>query len=110
MFGYEFYIDPSRCIGCESCVNACAECETHRGHSMIHVDFIDRPSLNCHGAVCLHALRRSYLCAGMPGRRHQEERRRRRPVFLETSLHRLFQLRAGLAHSGFPKSSRNSSR
>ena len=36
MFGYEFYIDPSRCIGCESCVNACAECETHRGHSMIH--------------------------------------------------------------------------
>ena len=31
MHGYEFYVDPSRCIGCQSCVNACAECETHRG-------------------------------------------------------------------------------
>ena len=42
MFGYEFYIDPSRCIGCQACVNACAECETHRGTPMIHVDFLDR--------------------------------------------------------------------
>ena len=31
MFGYEFYVDPSRCIGCQSCVKACEECETHRG-------------------------------------------------------------------------------
>ena len=55
MFGYEFYIDPSRCIGCESCVNACAECETHRGHSMIHVDFIDRPSsIATVPFVCMH--------------------------------------------------------
>src|SRR5688572_17878111 len=55
MFGYEFYIDPSRCIGCESCVNACAECETHRGHSMIHVDFIDRPSsISTVPFVCMH--------------------------------------------------------
>ena len=43
MFGYEFYVDPSRCIGCQSCVKACEECETHRGVSMIHFDFIDRP-------------------------------------------------------------------
>ena len=42
MHGYEFFVDPSRCIGCESCVNACAECGTHRGQSMIHLDFIDR--------------------------------------------------------------------
>ena len=42
MFGYEFYVDPSRCIGCQSCVKACAECDTHRGVSMIHFDFIDR--------------------------------------------------------------------
>jgi len=25
MFGYEFYIDPSRCIGCRACEAACAE-------------------------------------------------------------------------------------
>ena len=42
MFGYEFYVDPSRCIGCQSCVNACEECETHRGQSLINFDFIDR--------------------------------------------------------------------
>ena len=42
MFGYEFYIDPERCIGCQACVNACAECDTHRGVPMITVDFLDR--------------------------------------------------------------------
>lgn len=55
MFGYEFYIDPSRCIGCQSCVNACAECETHRGHPMIHVDFLDRSTtIATVPAVCMH--------------------------------------------------------
>jgi Fe-S-cluster-containing dehydrogenase component len=55
MFGYEFFIDPSRCIGCESCVNACAECETHRGQPMIHLDFIDRAqSTATVPAVCMH--------------------------------------------------------
>jgi len=55
MFGYEFFIDPSRCIGCESCVNACAECETHRGQSMIHLDFIDRRETTATGPfVCMH--------------------------------------------------------
>ena len=43
MFGYEFYVDPSRCIGCQSCLKACEECETHRGVSMINFDFLDRP-------------------------------------------------------------------
>ena len=28
-----FFIDHSRCIGCQSCVQACAECDTHRGVS-----------------------------------------------------------------------------
>ncbi len=42
MFGYEFYVDPSRCIGCQACVKACEECETHRGQSLINFDFIDR--------------------------------------------------------------------
>jgi Fe-S-cluster-containing dehydrogenase component len=52
---YGFFIDPSRCIGCESCVNACAECETHRGYPMIHVDFIDRRNMiGTVPMVCMH--------------------------------------------------------
>jgi Fe-S-cluster-containing dehydrogenase component len=52
---YGFFIDPSRCIGCEACVNACAECETHRGHPMIHMDFIDREStIATVPTVCMH--------------------------------------------------------
>ncbi len=55
MFGYEFFVDPSRCIGCESCVNACAECETHRGQSMIHLDFLDRRQTTATVPfVCMH--------------------------------------------------------
>ena len=55
MTEYEFFVDPSRCIGCRACENACAECETHRGHSMIHVDFIDRPnSIATVATVCMH--------------------------------------------------------
>jgi Fe-S-cluster-containing dehydrogenase component len=55
MHGYEFYVDPSRCIGCESCVNACAECDTHRGHSLIHLDFIDRrDTIATVPFVCMH--------------------------------------------------------
>ena len=36
-----FVIDQSRCIGCKSCVEACGECATHRGHSMIHLEFVE---------------------------------------------------------------------
>jgi Fe-S-cluster-containing dehydrogenase component len=55
MFGYEFYVDPSRCIGCQSCLEACEECETHRGVSMINFDFIDRPdSIGTAAYVCFH--------------------------------------------------------
>ncbi len=55
MHGYEFYVDPSRCIGCQSCVDACGECETHRGHSMINFDFIDRQGTTATAAyVCWH--------------------------------------------------------
>ena len=55
MFGYEFYVDPSRCIGCRSCVAACAECDSHRGVSMIHVDYIDRTNtIATVPMVCMH--------------------------------------------------------
>jgi Fe-S-cluster-containing dehydrogenase component len=38
---YNFYIDSARCIGCNACVQACSECDTHRGFSMIQLDVID---------------------------------------------------------------------
>ena len=55
---YGFFIDPSRCIGCQSCVNACAECETHRGYPMIHLEYIDREStIATVPTVCMHCNR-----------------------------------------------------
>jgi Fe-S-cluster-containing dehydrogenase component len=55
MFGYEFYVDPSRCIGCQSCIQACEECETHRGVSMINFDYLDRHEMAGTSAyVCWH--------------------------------------------------------
>jgi Fe-S-cluster-containing dehydrogenase component len=55
MLGFEFYVDPSRCIGCRSCVAACAECDSHRGQSMIHVDYIDRGNtIATVPMVCMH--------------------------------------------------------
>lgn len=51
----EFFLDPSRCIGCQSCVQACAECDTHRGTSMIHLEFIDRAwTTETAPQVCMH--------------------------------------------------------
>jgi len=50
-----FFIDPSRCIGCQACVQACAECDTHRGQSMIHLEFVDRAaSPQTTPVVCMH--------------------------------------------------------
>ena len=55
MHGYEFYVDPSSCIGCQACVKACEECDTHRGHSMINFDFVDRAETIATAAyVCWH--------------------------------------------------------
>jgi Fe-S-cluster-containing dehydrogenase component len=50
-----FVIDQSRCIGCRSCVQACSECGTHRGQSMIHLDDLD-PSVTRQTVpmVCMH--------------------------------------------------------
>ena len=50
-----FYVDPNRCIGCRSCVQACSECDTHKGHSMIHLDFVDRAhTIQSVPMVCMH--------------------------------------------------------
>jgi len=55
MIDYEFFIDQSRCIGCQACVQACMECDTHRGRSMIHLEVIDRPvSTQTGPVVCMH--------------------------------------------------------
>ena len=55
MNGMEFFIDYSRCIGCKACVQACEECDTHRGVSMIHLETIMRAdSVQTAPQVCMH--------------------------------------------------------
>ncbi|MBZ0114812.1 MAG: 4Fe-4S binding protein [Thermoanaerobaculia bacterium] len=50
-----FYIDPARCIGCNACVQACSECDTHKGVSLIQLDFVDRArSTQTVPVVCMH--------------------------------------------------------
>ena len=52
---YEFFVDQSRCIGCQACVQACGECGTHRGTPMIHLEFVDRSaSVQTAPVVCMH--------------------------------------------------------
>ncbi len=51
----QFFIDPSRCIGCQSCVQACTECDTHKGQAMIHLEYIDRATTTQTApVVCMH--------------------------------------------------------
>src|SRR5262247_4397387 len=48
-------IDYSRCIGCQACIQACSECDTHRGRSMIHLETIRRAdSVQTAPQVCMH--------------------------------------------------------
>ncbi|HEY3283380.1 MAG TPA: 4Fe-4S dicluster domain-containing protein [Armatimonadota bacterium] len=50
-----FIVDPARCIGCQACVQACAECGTHRGTSMIHLEYVDRANtVQTTPQVCMH--------------------------------------------------------
>ena len=50
-----FFIDPNRCIGCQACVQACSECDTHRGESMIHLEYVNRSeSVQTVPVVCMH--------------------------------------------------------
>jgi Fe-S-cluster-containing dehydrogenase component len=49
------FVDPSRCIGCRACEAACRECESHKGESMIMVDFIDRgATVATQPTLCMH--------------------------------------------------------
>jgi Fe-S-cluster-containing dehydrogenase component len=57
-----FFIDYSRCIGCRACVQACEECDTHRGRSLIHLERIDeRDSVQTAPQVCMHC--KDPICA-----------------------------------------------
>ena len=61
-----FVIDQSRCIGCEACVQACEECGTHRGQSLIHLERIDRAaSTQTAPMVCMHC--EDPTCANVSG-------------------------------------------
>ncbi|MBI3768672.1 MAG: 4Fe-4S binding protein [Deltaproteobacteria bacterium] len=49
------FVDPSRCIGCTACVEACSECPGHGGESMIHLDWLERASsVQTAPTVCMH--------------------------------------------------------
>jgi Fe-S-cluster-containing dehydrogenase component len=51
----EFFVDPSRCIGCQACMQACTECDTHKGEAMIHLEYVDRAtSVQTVPVVCMH--------------------------------------------------------
>ncbi len=51
----DLFIDPQRCIGCRACEAACAECGTHRGVAMIHLEPLNRPdSVKTGPTLCMH--------------------------------------------------------
>ena len=48
-------MDPSRCIGCQACVQACSECDTHKGTAMIHLEYTNRAeSPQTAPVICMH--------------------------------------------------------
>jgi Fe-S-cluster-containing dehydrogenase component len=58
------FVDPSRCIGCRACEAACRECDSHKGESMVMVDFIERGwSVATQPTVCMHCQEPLAPCA-----------------------------------------------
>ncbi len=63
-FERSIFTDPSRCIGCGACVAACRECDSHRGQSMMNLDFLDRGgSTAALPTVCMHCVDPVAPCA-----------------------------------------------
>jgi Fe-S-cluster-containing dehydrogenase component len=55
MMNRTLFIDPGRCIGCQACVAACRECDSHRGKSMIHLDYLEEgATVASMPTVCMH--------------------------------------------------------
>ena len=55
MMNRTLFIDPGRCIGCQACVAACRECDSHRGKSMIHLDYLEEGATAASmPTVCMH--------------------------------------------------------
>lgn len=49
------FVDPTRCIGCRACEAGCRECDSHKGESMVMVDFVERhTSVATQPTVCMH--------------------------------------------------------
>lgn len=49
------FVDPNRCIGCRACEEACSECPSHGGQTMIHLDHLARAdSVQTAPTVCMH--------------------------------------------------------
>jgi Fe-S-cluster-containing dehydrogenase component len=49
------FLDPARCIGCRACVAACRECDTHKGETMIFIDYLDRGNTVASSpSLCMH--------------------------------------------------------
>jgi Fe-S-cluster-containing dehydrogenase component len=58
------FLDPSRCIGCRACEAACRECDSHKGESMVMVDYIDRQmTIATQPTLCMHCQDPAAPCA-----------------------------------------------